>query len=201
MSSIFEDRGRFLNTCCHNGPVVFSGIILISIPLYNFVRTLVIGLMNGSAHSYDSPAIDSILRVLWHLSPFLLIMGSFVTICLIIRRLQNSQSEQGTRRGPSAGFIAAIGSPEPYARMYGSLYTSVPQAVQPESSSSVPVGVNSEAPIPIIGPPQLVDNIGSEQAIAPKVKKLSRPCTQVIQVRRTCDCLDLVDATYCSCIN
>ena len=180
MSSIFQDRGRFLNTCCHNGPIVFCGIILVSIPVYNFLRSLVVGFVNGGGNSYDSPMLDSILWAFWHLSPFLLLMGAFLAICLIVRRLQKAQSEQGTRRGPSAGFITAVGSPEPYARMYGSLYTAGPQPVQPDRKEYEPNdAVNSIAHIPIIGPPQLVDNIGPEQSIAPRIKNLARPNSKV----------------------
>ena len=173
--SVLEDRGRFLNTCCHNGPVVFCGIVLISIPVYSFIRSAVIDLFNGGNASFSSPILDTFFWAFWHLFPFLLFMSTFIAICLFVRWLQSAQSDrQGTGRGPAAGFITAVGSPEPYARMYGSLYTSVPQAVQPEDSR--PLGSSTlcqTAPTLNIGPPQLAEYNVTEQFVAPKVKKLA----------------------------
>ena len=136
--SVFEDRGRFLNTCCQNGPVVFFGIVLLSIPMYHVLRSTIgaiIAIFNSGSALDSSLLPESYLFVLWHIFPFILFMVTFVGISLIVRRLQNAQAEQGVSRGgPAAGFIAAIGSPEPYARMYGSVYTSLPQAVQSDDS-------------------------------------------------------------------
>jgi hypothetical protein len=176
MSSVFYDRGRFLNTCCHNGPIVFFGIVLISIPLFAFLRSLVLATVSSST-PYSSPILIWILHIL----PFLLAFAAFIAVCWFIRHIQASQSEQQPNRGPSAGFIAAVGSPEPYARMYGTNYISLPQSVQTETVQAHSIdGQYQEAPIPIIGQPKLVCAEGPVEFVAPHVnRKKNAPMAQV----------------------
>lgn len=179
MSSVFHDRGRFLNTCCHNGPIVFFGIILISIPIFTFLRSIVLATVSTST-PYSSPILNGVLWAIWHTLPFLVAFAAFIAVCLFIRHIQASQSERQPNRGPSAGFIAAVGSPEPYARMYGTNYISLPQTVQTETVEGHSLdGPYQEAPMPVIGPPTLVCADGPVEFVAPIIKMKNASRAQV----------------------
>jgi hypothetical protein len=148
MSSVFHDRGRFLNTCCHNGPIVFFGIIIISVLIFSFLRSIALAATSTSI-TYSSPILTGNLWAIWHTLPFLMAFVAFITVCVLIRHIQTSQSERQPSRGPSAGFIASVSSPEPYARMYGTNYISLPQAVQTETENAYKIdGPYQEAPMP-----------------------------------------------------
>ncbi len=173
MSSVFHDRGRFLNTCCYNGPIVFFGIILISIPIFTFLRSIALAAVATPTSSpYISPLVYGFLWAIWHTLPFLLAFAAFIAVCVFIRKVQTSQSERQSTRGPSAGFIAAVGSPQPYARMYGNSYISLPQTVQSETIKAHSLdGPYQGDPVPGIGPPELVSAESTLEFVAPKMNR------------------------------
>jgi hypothetical protein len=178
MSSVFHDRGRFLNTCCHNGPIVFFGIVLISIPLFALLRSIALAAVSTST-PYTTPILNGILWAVWHILPFLITFAAFIAVCLFIRHIQTSQPDRQPNRGPSAGFIAAIGSPEPYARMYGTNYISLPQTIQTEAGKAHNIdGPYQESLMPVIGPPKLVCADGHVEIVAPVNKEIA-PRVQV----------------------